>query len=87
MVEQRVSILAVGILVTFSVYLGNILRYIPVAALFGLFLFLGILGLKGLQYRRMLVAVFSRKKYWSQWNILDGLPRKQVVLLTRLWRI
>ncbi|BHF66341.1 Anion exchange protein 3 [Sparganum proliferum] len=85
LVETRVNTLIVGILVTVSVFLGDILQYIPVAALMGLFLFLGIFGLKGLHFRKLLTAMFSRTKYWSEWNVLDGMPRPQVIVFTVIW--
>lgn len=85
LVEQRFSILIVGVFVTLSVFLGTVLRLIPVASLFGLFIFLGLLGLRGLHYKRILTAVISRKKYWSQWHALEGLPRGQVVFFAVLW--
>ncbi|VDN10398.1 unnamed protein product [Dibothriocephalus latus] len=85
LVETRINTLIVGILVTLSVFLGNILQYIPVAALLGLFLFLGIFGLKGLHFRKLLTALLSRKKYWSEWNMLNGMPRPQVMAYTLIW--
>ncbi|BHF66328.1 Anion exchange protein 3 [Sparganum proliferum] len=85
LVETRVNTIIVGILVTLSVFLGDILQYIPVAALLGLFLFLGIFGLKGLYFRKILTAMFSRTKYWSEWNVLDGMPRPQVIVFTMIW--
>ncbi|VDL89905.1 unnamed protein product [Schistocephalus solidus] len=85
LVETRTNTLIVGILVTLSVFLGDILQYIPVAALLGLFLFLGIFGLKGLHFRKLLTAIFSRRKYWSDWNKLNGMPRPQVMVFTTIW--
>ncbi|KAL7065523.1 hypothetical protein AAHC03_05733 [Spirometra sp. Aus1] len=87
LVETRVNTLIVGILVTLSVFLGDILQYIPVAALMGFFLFLGIFGLKGLHFRKLLTAMFSRRKYWSEWNVLDGMPRPQVIVFTVIWLV
>ncbi|KAM7537897.1 hypothetical protein Aperf_G00000068709 [Anoplocephala perfoliata] len=85
LVEQRVNTMAVGILVTLSVYLGDFLCHIPVASLFGLFIYLGIFGLRGSRYKQIVVALFSRKKYWSQWNILDGIPRRFVCFFIAIW--
>lgn len=77
--------MAVGILVTISVYLGDFLCHIPVASLFGLFIYLGIFGLRGSRYKQLFVAIFSRKKYWSQWSILDGIPRRFVYFFIAIW--
>ena len=77
----------VGILVTLSVFVGDFLCHIPVASLFGLFIYLGLFGLRGLRYKQIFVAMLSRKKYWSQWNILDGIPRKFVYIFTCIWTV
>ncbi|VDN12190.1 unnamed protein product [Dibothriocephalus latus] len=87
LVETRINTLIVGVLVTLSVFLGDILQYIPVAALLGLFLFLGIFGLKGLHFRKLLTAMVSRRKYWSDWNKLNGMPRPQVLVFTTIWLV
>ncbi len=83
--EQRVNTIIVGILVTLSVFLGDILSWIPVASLFGLFIFLGIFGFRGLRYKQILTALMSRKKYWKEWSMLDGLPRPFVYVFTGIW--
>ncbi|KAL7065520.1 hypothetical protein AAHC03_05732 [Spirometra sp. Aus1] len=85
LVETRVNTAIVGVLIIISVFLGNILQYIPVAALLGLFLFLGIFGMKGLRFRKLITATFSRRKYWCEWNVLDGMPRPQVIVFTGIW--
>ncbi|VDD74379.1 unnamed protein product [Mesocestoides corti] len=87
LVEQRVNTILVGILVSLSVFAGDLLHLIPVASLFGLFIYLGIFGLRGLRYKQIFVALFSRKKYWSQWNILDGIPRRFVYLFMSIWTV
>ena len=47
--EQRVSTLLMSILTGLSVFLSKILSYIPMAVLYGVFLFMGVSTLKGLQ--------------------------------------
>ncbi|VDN41442.1 unnamed protein product [Dibothriocephalus latus] len=75
----------VGILITLSVFIGDVLQYIPVAALYGLFLYLGLFCLKGMQLIVFLRVVLTRRKYWGEWALLDGLPNRQVVVFTLIW--
>lgn len=82
--EQRVSILIVGILVTVSVFLGDILRLIPVAALYGMFIYLGLNGLRGLDSINSLSALVTRHKYWGRWEFLANLPQAQLAVITMI---
>ncbi|VDD79139.1 unnamed protein product [Mesocestoides corti] len=84
LVEQRVSVLIVGVLVTFSVYLGDILRLIPVAALYGMFIYLGLCGLRGLDSVNALLALLTRRKYWGRWEFLTNLPKAQLAVITAI---
>ena len=81
LVEQRVSVLIVGILVAVSVYLGDILRLIPVAALYGMFIYLGLNGLMGLDSVNTLKALLTRRKYWGRWEFLTNLPLPQLAVI------
>ena len=47
--EQRVSTLLMSILTGLSVFLSKILSLIPMAVLYGVFLFMGVSTLNGLQ--------------------------------------
>ena len=47
--EQRVSTLVMSILIGLSVFLTQILSYIPMCVLYGVFLFMGVAALKGMQ--------------------------------------
>ncbi|CAL8108257.1 unnamed protein product [Calicophoron daubneyi] len=79
-VEQRVSNLFAGLLVALSVFLGSVLRFIPLAALYGLFLFLGISGLQQLVYIKRLLAILRRRKHWRDWEWVRGLPHKHILV-------
>lgn len=48
--EQRVSALAVSVLVGISVLMGPLLRLIPMSVLFGVFLYMGISSMDGIQF-------------------------------------
>ncbi|KAL5971920.1 Anion exchange protein 3 [Taenia solium] len=84
LVEQRVSVLIVGVLVTVSVYLGDILRLIPVASLYGMFIYLGLNGLRGLDSVNTLIALLTRRKYWGRWEFLTNLPKPQLAVIVSI---
>ncbi|XP_010018401.1 PREDICTED: anion exchange protein 2, partial [Nestor notabilis] len=48
--EQRVTGLLVAVLVGLSIVIGDLLRQIPLAVLFGIFLYMGITSLNGIQF-------------------------------------
>nr|XP_033773576.1 band 3 anion transport protein isoform X2 [Geotrypetes seraphini] len=57
-IEQRISGLLVGILVGLSILMEPILKLIPLAVLFGIFLYMGVTSLNGIQlYDRMLLLL------------------------------
>ncbi|KER24175.1 hypothetical protein T265_08111 [Opisthorchis viverrini] len=79
-VEQRVSGMLVGLLVFLSVFLGSVLRFIPVAALYGMFLYMGVMGLRDLQFFRRFLALMKRRKHWEDWECVRGLPSKHILV-------
>nr|VZI27524.1 unnamed protein product [Spirometra erinaceieuropaei] len=82
LVEQRVNLLIVGLLVMCTVALGDVLRFIPIAALYGMFLFVGMSGLRGLDLTNSIYALLSRRKYWGRWEFLSNLPKQQLAVFT-----
>lgn len=63
-IEQRISGLIVAILVGASIYMEPILKLIPIAALFGIFLYMGITSLSGVQMWERILLLFTPKKYY-----------------------
>ncbi|XP_059812609.1 solute carrier family 4 member 1b (Diego blood group) isoform X1 [Hypanus sabinus] len=61
--EQRITGFAVAILIGLSILIGNILRNIPLAALFGIFLYMGVTSLNGIQLFDRLLLLFIPPKY------------------------
>ncbi|XP_057214446.1 solute carrier family 4 member 1b (Diego blood group) [Triplophysa rosa] len=60
--EQRVSGVVVALLVGLSILMEPILKMIPVTALFGIFLYMGITSLSGIQlWDRMLLLLIPKK--------------------------
>lgn len=61
--EQRVSALAVAVLVGISVLMGPLLRLIPMSVLFGVFLYMGISSMDGIQFFERLKLFFMPVKH------------------------
>ncbi|XP_075999106.1 solute carrier family 4 member 1a (Diego blood group) isoform X2 [Genypterus blacodes] len=61
--EQRISGFLVAILVGVSIYMEPILKMIPMAALFGIFLYMGVTSLNGIQMWDRILLLFTPKKY------------------------
>uniref|UniRef100_H3DNL1 Anion exchange protein n=1 Tax=Tetraodon nigroviridis TaxID=99883 RepID=H3DNL1_TETNG len=60
--EQRVSGILVALLVGLSILMEPILKMIPVSALFGIFLYMGVTSLNGIQlWDRMLLLLIPKK--------------------------
>uniref|UniRef100_A0A3B4VJ88 Anion exchange protein n=1 Tax=Seriola dumerili TaxID=41447 RepID=A0A3B4VJ88_SERDU len=62
-VEQRISGILVAILVGVSIYMEPILKMIPMTALFGIFLYMGITSLSGIQMWDRMLLLITPKKY------------------------
>ncbi|KAM4526956.1 solute carrier family 4 member 1b (Diego blood group) [Fundulus diaphanus] len=61
-VEQRVSGIVVALLVGLSILMEPILKLIPMSALFGIFLYMGVTSLNGIQlWDRMLLLLIPKK--------------------------
>ncbi|CAG2242298.1 SLC4A8 [Mytilus edulis] len=77
--EQRVTALLVGILSGFAVLITSVLKFIPMPVLYGVFLYMGVASLKGMQ---VLATCFVRKAmdyFFSEHELkwLDGSPPKK----------
>ncbi|MEQ2298817.1 Band 3 anion exchange protein [Ameca splendens] len=62
-IEQRISGMMVAIMVGVSIFMEPILRMIPMTALFGIFLYMGITSLSGVQMWDRILLLFTPKKY------------------------
>uniref|UniRef100_A0A672YM75 Anion exchange protein n=3 Tax=Sphaeramia orbicularis TaxID=375764 RepID=A0A672YM75_9TELE len=62
-IEQRISGILVAILVGVSIYMEPILKMIPMTALFGIFLYMGITSLSGIQMWDRMLLLITPKKY------------------------
>lgn len=91
--ENRVSPLVIHILIAASVFMLPLIKQIPMAVLFGLFLFMGIATLNGTEF-------YARLKLWLTdpnlypdthyvrhvpWNIIRRFTMVQLLCLVVLW--
>ncbi|XP_059583582.1 anion exchange protein 3 isoform X2 [Alligator mississippiensis] len=61
--EQRVTGVLIATLVGLSIVMGNVLRQIPLAVLFGIFLYMGVTSLTGIQLYERLLLIFMPSKH------------------------
>lgn len=93
--EQRISGLLVSVLVGLSILMGPILSHIPLAVLFGIFLYMGVTSLSGIQlFDRILLLLkppkyhpdlpyVKRVKTWRM-HLFTGI---QIICLAVLWAV
>ncbi|TMS14687.1 Band 3 anion exchange protein [Larimichthys crocea] len=62
-IEQRISGILVAILVGVSIFMEPLLKMIPMTALFGIFLYMGITSLSGIQMWDRMLLLITPKKY------------------------
>ncbi|XP_060795332.1 solute carrier family 4 member 1b (Diego blood group) [Neoarius graeffei] len=91
--EQRLSGVLVALLVGLSILMEPILKMIPMAALFGIFLYMGVTSLSGIQLWDRILLLLIPKKYhpnepyaqrvkMSRMHMFTGI---QIVCLAMLW--
>ncbi|XP_053870152.1 band 3 anion transport protein [Malaclemys terrapin pileata] len=93
--EQRISGLLVAILVGLSILMEPILKLIPLAVLFGIFLYMGVTSLNGIQlYDRILLLLMPPKyhpdepyvKRVKTWR-MHIFTLTQILCLATLWAV
>jgi len=80
--EQRVTSLIIAILTGLSVLMTPILALLPMPVLYGVFLFMGVSSLRGLQFFDRLLLLFMPDKYQPNFVYLKYVPLKRVHLFT-----
>ncbi|KAJ8364445.1 hypothetical protein SKAU_G00132760 [Synaphobranchus kaupii] len=93
--EQRISGILVALLVGLSILMEPILKMIPITALFGIFLYMGITSLSGIQLWDRILLLFIPKKYHPQepyatrvkTNRMNMFTLIQIVCLVILWLV
>ncbi|XP_037549829.1 anion exchange protein 2b [Nematolebias whitei] len=76
--EQRVTGLLVAVMVGMSIVIGDLLRQIPLAVLFGIFLYMGVMSLSGIQLTERMMLLLMPPKYH---------PDHTYVRKVRTWRM
>merc|ERR1712142_776927 len=82
--EQRVTHILIFITVGLSVFLTPILSKIPMPVLYGVFLYMGIASLNGLQFYDRILLMFMPKKYQPDYPYLRHVTMKRVHFFTAI---
>ncbi|XP_071218769.1 anion exchange protein 2-like isoform X1 [Salvelinus alpinus] len=93
--EQRVTGFLVALFVGLSIVIGDLLRQIPIAVLFGIFLYMGVMSLNGIQLTERMLLLFMPPKYHPdhtyvrkvrtlRMHLFTGI---QLVCLAALWTV
>lgn len=93
--EQRVTGTLAFVMVGLSVLMGKILKFVPLPVLFGVFLYMGVASLTGLQLVQRTLILFMPPKYQPDYPFLEHVPLRrchlftliQVICLALLWVI
>ncbi|XP_018334831.1 sodium-driven chloride bicarbonate exchanger isoform X1 [Agrilus planipennis] len=80
--EQRVTHILIFLTIGLSVFLTPILKHIPMPVLFGVFLYMGVSSLKGLQFFDRILIMFMPPKYQPDYMFLRQVPIKRVHMFT-----
>ncbi|KPI98578.1 Sodium bicarbonate cotransporter 3 [Papilio xuthus] len=82
--EQRMTHIMIFLTIGCSVVLTPILRHIPMPVLFGVFLYMGVASLKGLQFFDRILIMFMPQKYQPDHMFLRQVPIRRVHLFTAI---
>uniref|UniRef100_A0A8C7YRG0 Anion exchange protein n=1 Tax=Oryzias sinensis TaxID=183150 RepID=A0A8C7YRG0_9TELE len=80
--EQRVTGFVVAVLVGLSITIGEVLRQIPLAVLFGIFLYMGVMSLNGIQLTERLILLLMPPKYHPDLNYVRKVRTLRMHLFT-----
>ncbi|KAK8747359.1 hypothetical protein OTU49_016774 [Cherax quadricarinatus] len=82
--ENRLTHITIFVFIGLSVVMTPILRKIPMPVLFGVFLYMGIAALKGIQFFDRILIMFMPVKYQPDYTFLRQVPLKKVHLFTAI---
>jgi len=93
--ENRLTGILIFTFIGVSVFMARLLRIIPMPVLYGVFLFMGVSSLKGIQLIDRLLLIFMPNKYQPDYMYLRNVRTKrvhyftffQVICLVALWVI
>ncbi|XP_034839958.1 electroneutral sodium bicarbonate exchanger 1 isoform X6 [Maniola hyperantus] len=82
--EQRVTHILIFLTIGCSVVLTPVLCLIPMPVLFGVFLYMGVASLKGLQFFDRILIMFMPQKYQPDHMFLRQVPIRRVHVFTAI---
>lgn len=80
--EQRVTGIMIFLLIGLSVLMTPVLKFIPMPVLYGVFLYMGVSSLKGVQFIDRLLLFFMPPKHQPDFIYLRHVPLPKVHLFT-----
>ncbi|CAJ1069966.1 electrogenic sodium bicarbonate cotransporter 4 isoform X10 [Xyrichtys novacula] len=80
--EQRLTGTLVFVLTGLSVFLAPILQYIPMPVLYGVFLYMGVASLSGIQFWERIKLYLMPPKHQPDFSFLRHVPLRRVHLFT-----
>ncbi|XP_074648267.1 sodium-driven chloride bicarbonate exchanger-like [Tubulanus polymorphus] len=80
--EQRVTGICIFLAIGLSVLITFVLRFIPMPVLYGVFLYMGVSSLKGIEFVNRLMILFMPPKYQPDYMYLRHVPTKRVHMFT-----
>ncbi|CAL9708742.1 unnamed protein product [Knipowitschia caucasica] len=80
--EQRVTGLLVFTLTGVSIFLAPVLKYIPMPVLYGVFLYMGVASLSGIQFWDRIKLYLMPSKHQPDFTYLRHVPLRRVHLFT-----
>ncbi|VDK84007.1 unnamed protein product, partial [Onchocerca ochengi] len=81
--EQRVTTIGVSLLMGLFAFGGSYLR-LPLASLFGVFLYLGVMNLTGLQFVQRIILFFIPEKYFPDTPYTESVDIRRMHLYTSI---
>ena len=79
---QRVTPVLIGLAIGLSTLITPLLGLIPMPVLFGVFLFMGVQSLKGLQFFERILLLFIPHKHQPDYVFLKYVPLRRVHMFT-----
>ncbi|GIY74133.1 anion exchange protein 2 [Caerostris darwini] len=82
--EQRLTNLMVSSLIGFSMFMSPVLRQVPQATLFGVFLYMGVSALSGIHLYERFLLIFMPTKHHPEFNFVRKVRTKKMHLYTAI---
>ncbi|XP_050497352.1 electroneutral sodium bicarbonate exchanger 1-like [Diabrotica virgifera virgifera] len=80
--EQRVTHILIFLSIGLSIFLSPVLEHLPMPVLYGVFLYMGVTSLKGLQFFDRICLLFTPMKYQPDYIYLRQVPIRKVHIFT-----